>query len=183
MTSKKRRGTIRAKDRTELLIKSLQTHLLPVLTKQGFEVAPLAHRGPIDREFALALPLGRLRRIREGEVDLVEIDFAKRRRPAFRINVGVAPKAGLMTLTGHWPAGDLYVEWLNEFFIMYSCPRWRTWFSLQFWSLRSPVQDDYDKVALRVVGLVPELELALREGRLGPHMRRVAIPRPMPIAT
>jgi hypothetical protein len=152
-----------------------------MLIKQGFEVAPLAQREPIDREFVLALPLGRLRRTREGEVDLVEIDFAKHRRPAFRINVGVAPKAGLMTFTGHWPADDLYVEWLNEFFIMYACPRWRIWFSLRFWSLRSPVQDDYDKLVLRVAGLVPELESALREGRLGPHMRRVGIPRPMPV--
>lgn len=84
-----------------MLIESLRTHLLPVFTKQGFEVAPLAHQGPIDREFVLALPLGRLRRTREGEVDLVEIDFAKHRRPAFRVNVGVAPKAGLMTLTRH----------------------------------------------------------------------------------
>jgi len=178
MTSKKRRGALKAKEQTELLIKSLRTHLLPVLTKQGFEVAPLAHRWPIDREFVLALPLGRLRRTREGEVDLVEIDFAKHRRPAFRINIGVASKAGLMTLTGHWPADDLYVEWLNEFFIMYACPRWRIWFSLRFWSLRSPVQDDYDKLALRMAGLVPELELALREGKLGPHIRRVVIPRP-----
>lgn len=182
MTSKDKHKAIKAKECRDLLIESLRTHLLPVLTEQGFELAPLAHRGPIDREFVLTLPLGRMRRTRAGELDLVEIDFAKHRRPAFRINVGVAPKAGLMTLTGHWPADDPYVKWLNEFFIMYACPRWRIWFSLRFWSLRSPVKDDYDELALRVAGLVPELELALREGKLGPHMRQVVIPRRAPVS-
>lgn len=183
MTSTDKHKALRAKECRDLLIESLRTHLLPVLTKRGFEVAPLAHRGPIDREFVLTLPLGRLRRTREGKVDLVEIDFAKHRRPAFRVNVGVAPQAGLMTLTGHWPADDLYVEWLNEFFIMYASPRWQTWFSVRRRFYRPRMQGDYDKLALRVADLVPELELALREGKLGPHMRRVVIPRRAPVST
>jgi len=110
-------------------------------------------------------------------VELVEIDFARHRRAAFRINAGVAPKDGLMTLTGHWPAQDLYVEWLNEFFVMYAYPRWRIWFSVWRWPGRSPSQQDYDKLALRVAGFLPELEAALREGRVGPHVRKVMIPR------
>ena len=86
-----------------------------------------------------------------------------------------------MTLTGHWPAQDLYVDWLNEFFIMYACPRWRIWFSVWRWPGRSLSQDDYDKLSIRVADLLPEIEMALREGRLGPHMRRVTIPRPVPL--
>jgi hypothetical protein len=42
------------------------------------------------------------------------------------------------------------------------------------------VQADYDKLVLRVAGFLPELELALREGNLGPHMRRIVIPHPVP---
>jgi hypothetical protein len=47
---------------------------------------------------------------------------------------------------------------------------------------RSPVQADYEKLALRVAGLLPELELALREGKLGPHMRRLdsSLFKPLP---
>jgi hypothetical protein len=164
------------------LVQSLQAHLLPLLIRQGFAVAPLVHRGPVDREFVLTLPLGRMRRVRkEGGLDLIQIEFARYRRAAFRITAGVAPKDGLMTFTGHWAAEDLYVDWLNEYFAMYACPRRRAWFSVWHWPHRSPVQADYDKLVLRVAGFLPELELALREGNLGPHMRRIVIPHPVPV--
>ncbi len=161
------------------LIESLRMHLLPLLIQQGFETARLVHGGPMDRELVLSLSLGRLRRAREGgKVDLVEIQFAPHRRAAFRLMVGVAPKEGLMTFTGHWVAEDVYIGWLNEYFVM-SASRWRqAWFSVWHWPHRPPTQADYDKLALRVAGLLPEVELGLREGRLGPHMRRVVIPRP-----
>ena len=162
------------------LIESLRMHLLPPLTQQGFESAPLAHRGPMDRELVLSHPLGRLRRVREeGAVDLVEIQFARYGRAAFRVMAGVAPKGGLMTLTGHWVAEDLYVGWLNEYFVM-SASCWRqAWFSVWNWPHQSVTQRDYDSLALRAASLVPELELAVRGGKLGPHMRRVVIPRPI----
>lgn len=178
-------GTLReryksVKERRDWLIESLRAHLVPVLVRQGFEIAPLTARGPIDRELIRSLPLGRMRRSREGGVDLVEVDFARYGRAAFRIFAGVVPRDGLMTFTGHWPAQDVYVGWLNEYFVMYAFPRWRVQFSVWCWPRQSPTQGDYDRLALRVAGLVPELELALREGRTGPHMRRV-IPRPAPV--
>jgi hypothetical protein len=49
------------------------------------------------------------------------------------------------------------------------------------WLYRSPVEGDYEKRALRVAGVVPELELALREGQMGPHMRQVMISRHVPV--
>jgi hypothetical protein len=53
------------------------------------------------------------------------------------------------------------------------------WFSLPLWWFRSPTQTDYDKLALRVVDLLPEVDAALREGKLGPHMRRMVM-KPLP---
>jgi hypothetical protein len=174
----KRPRILKAKEQTELLKQSLRTHLLPVLTNQGFEAAPPVPRGPVDREFVVSFPLwGRLIRARESGVDLIEIQFAPRRRDAFRINMGVSPKEGMATLKGHWAAEDVLVHWLNEFFEMYASSRWRIWFSVRQPLFRSRTQGDYDKLALRVAGLVPELELALREGKLGPHMRRIVIPQ------
>ena len=38
-------------------------------------------------------------------------------------------------------------------------------------------QSDYEKLVVEVAGLVPELESALRSGKLGPHVRRVRIRR------
>lgn len=168
------------KERRDWLIQSLRTHLLPVLTEQGFTAAPAVapgHSDPVDRELALALPLGRLVRHRERGVDLIEIDFHKYRRTAFRIAAGVAPKEGLMTVTGHWAAEDVYVGWLNEFYVMYALPRWQVSFFAWHWPYQSPTQGDYEKLARRVVRFVPELELALQQGRLGSHVRRFLIPR------
>lgn len=162
-------------------MRSIQVHLLPVLINQGFEVAPRVRRGPTDRESELSFPLEPLIRARGAGVDLIEIQFAPYRRAAFRINAGVAPKEGMMTLTGHWRAEEVCVHWLNQFFEMYASPRWRTWFSLRFWRFRTPAQSDYDKLTLRVAGFLPEVELALCEGKLGPHMRSVVISRRAPL--
>jgi len=169
------------KQRREWLIQSLRNHLVPVLLDHGFELAPLTGSGPIDRELVLSLPLGRMRRARNAGVDLIEIDLAKYRRAAFRILAGVAPKDGLMAFTGHWAAEDVYVGWLNEYFTMYAFPRWQIQFSVRHWPHQSPTQSDFDRLAQRVAELMPELELALREGRTAPDMRRWVIPRSAPL--
>ena len=168
------------KEPRDRLVESVRRRLLPLLIEQGFAVAPLVRRGPVDREVVLSLPFGRLCRHREAGVDLVQIEVARYRRAAFRIMAGVAPQEGLMTFTGHWAAEDVFVDWLDEYFVMYACPWLRIWFSVWHWPHRSPVQADYEKLALRVARFVPEIELVLRDGRLGPHMRRVVIPRHVP---
>lgn len=190
MGQKSRVKALATKERREWLIQSIRTHLLPALTKQGFEVAPLVHRSPVDREFEESFPeWGRLIRATESGIDLVEIQLATRRRAAFRINAGVVPKEGIITLTGHHPAEEVAVHWLDQYFETHAHPWLRsslralrleplgTWFSVWHWPYRSPTQSDYDKLVLRVADLVPEVELALREGKLGQHVRKVAISR------
>lgn len=81
-----------------------------------------------------------------------------------------------MTYTGHRPREELTAGGLPDHYEMYASPRWWTWFSVRKWPWQSPVQGDYDKLAERVAGFVPELEMALLESRLGPHMRHVVIP-------
>ena len=62
MAAENRHRSLKIKEHRDLLIQSIRTHLLPALNKQGFEPAPLAQRGPIDRESALGFPLGQLMR-------------------------------------------------------------------------------------------------------------------------
>jgi len=162
----------------EWLIESVRTHVLSEITQRGFDAAPVVNRGPVDREYVLSLPLGRLFRIRQSRVELAEIQFASSGRAAFRINVGVPPKDGIETFTGHWAPEELDAGGLPDHFEMYAHPRWWLWFSVWHWPGQSLSKADYDKLAVRVAGFVPELELALREGQLGPHMRRVVIPHP-----
>ena len=188
MRSTKRLHAFRNKEQQECLIESVRNNLVPAFTKQGFVVAPPIRRSPVDREFEQSFPSwGRLIRTREAGVDLVQIQLAKYRRTAFRISAGVAPRAGLMTPQGHRPAEEVAVHWLGEYFETHARPWLRpvlaavgleplgAWFSV--WPSRSPAQDDYDKLARRAATVVPEVERALREGKSGPHIRRVVIPR------
>lgn len=158
------------------LLDALRKHLLPAFVEKGFVVAPLVH-GPLDRETVLQLALGRLRRARGPAVDLVQIELAPHGRAAFRIAAGVAPKEGLSTVTGHWAAEDAYVGWLSEYFEMTPTGR-GGWFSVRHWPWQTPFQEEYEKLVLRVVDQLPELESALREGGVGPHMRRIIMPPP-----
>jgi hypothetical protein len=150
---------------------------LPIFIQQGFAATPRVHSGPVDRKSADIFPFDLLRRTRlDGGVDLVEIQFMTYQRAAFRINACAVPKEGMMTLGGHRTAEQLDAGGLHDHFEMYASPRWRRWFSLRFWRFRTPVQSDYDRLALRVATFLPEIELALREDKLGPHVCKIAIP-------
>src|SRR5581483_3024158 len=153
------------------LLRSIELHLLPAFVQQGFTQEPQnAHEPPIDRRRTLAFPLNDLVRMRESAVDTVRIQFAPYRFNAFRINATTRPKKD-----DGWPISR---------FEMYAFPRlfalwWWSWFSVNRWPFRAPNQADYEKLALRVAGYVAELEVALHEGRLGPHLRHVVIQRPV----
>ena len=181
------------KQHRQWLIESVRTHLLPAFVEHGFDVAPHVSRGLADRDFLLALPLGRLIRHRMPDlVDLAEIEFAPHGAPAFQVIAGTAPKEGLMTFSGHWAAEDLYAGWLDECFVTHARPWLRfvgsalgaedlgAWFSVWYAPWQTPASTDYERLALRVAGYQPEIEVALRGGRLGPHLRKVVISHPKP---
>jgi hypothetical protein len=160
--------------RTDLLRESVRTHILPVFIQQGFAVIPRIRNGPVDRKSVDIFPFGEMRRARpDGGVDLVEIQFMTYSRAAFRINATAVPKEGMMTAGGHRTAEELEAGGLHDHFEMYASPRWWIWFSLRFWWFRSPVRSEYEKLALRVASFLPEIDLALRDGELGPHMKHI----------
>jgi len=179
------------KRRKDLLVESVRTHLLPALIQRGFEAALRVHGNPAERKSVGIFPFGLLRRARpDGGVDLVEIQFMTYQRAAFRINACAVPKEGMMTAGGHRTAEELFAGGLHDHFETHARPWLRPalrvlrveplgeWFSVWSWPLRSP-KGDFDKLALRVVGVLSELELALRDGQLGPHIRRLEF-KPLP---
>jgi hypothetical protein len=101
------------------------------------------------------------------------------------------PKEGMMTAGGHRTPEELDAGGLHDHFETHARPWLRPglralrvepfgeWFSAWHWPLRSPTHADCDKLTLRVAGILPEVELALREGKLGPHMRRLEF-KPLP---
>src|SRR5215472_2483378 len=174
------------KKHRDFLLHSIRMHLLPAFIQQRFTPDPAPVEGaPVDRKYKGTFPF-ELRRVRpDGGVDLVEIQFKTYHRAAFRINVCAVPKEGMITLGGHRTVEDLHASGLHDHFETHARPWLRPllralgleplgeWFSLWLWYLRYPKQADYDRLVLRVAGVLPELELALREGKLGPHVRRI----------
>lgn len=180
------------KRRRALLEESVRTHVVPALIKLGFEPAPPRSQGePEDRKYSGCFPSwGRLIRRREPIVDQVQIQFSTYGRAAFRINAAAVPQDGMMTFGGRRAAEECLAlgvhdletharPWLRPVLRALRMEPLGAWFSLWRLPLGSPTPADYDKLALRTVEILPELELALREGKTGPHMRRWEM-KPLP---
>src|SRR5260370_1611580 len=176
----------------ELLIESVRRHVLPAIIEQGFTVAPRrVQQGRVDRKSVVIYPFEQMQRARpDAGVDLVGIQFMTYQRAAFRINACAVPKEGMMTAGGHKTAEECIAlgvhdletharPWLRSVLKALGLEPLAPWFSLPLWSFSSPQQSDYDQLAFRVVGLLPEVDASLREGELGPHIRRLVI-KPLP---
>jgi hypothetical protein len=176
------------KGHKDFLRESVRTLLLPAFIDRRFAIAPRVHGEATEQKSLNTLPFGLLRRPRaDGGVDLVEIQFSSYQRAAFRINACPVPKDGMMTAAGHRFAEELEAGGLHDHFETHARPWLRPalralrieplgqWFSLSLRCFRSPKQAAYDKLALRVAAIIPEIELALCEGKLGPHILRIVM--------
>ena len=163
----------------EWLLQSLRTHLAPALVQQGFvSMVQLSH-GPVDREYRETFPLNPFLRRRGHSIDFVEVQLAPYRADYFRINAGVRSTEGLVA-EGSQPAFDASLARWSERYEMLSRPElwwfWSwSWFTARTWP-RQSAPADYDKLAIRVAGYLPELQLAFEQDHLGPHLRRSWIP-------
>ena len=176
----------RVKKHKELLVESLGKYLVPALTRKGFQ-CDARQIEPDGSKNVGTFPFQQLRRPRpDGGVDLVEIQFKTYGRPAFRINACAVPKGGLPTIMGHRGPNELFAGGLHNHFETHARPWLRPllrpvgleplgeWFSLALWRWRKPTRAAYEGLALRVIPLIDEVDAALREDNVGPHVRRVA---------
>ena len=152
---------------------SIRKHLIPAFLHRGFHLVPLnghdAERGEIRSIF----PFGRLRRETVGGYEMIEIQFDKHGRAAFRLNIGVAPTAGIEHAAGPVAQEDIWMHFLDRYGEVYHFPLLRRWFSLWCWERRTATESDFDALVKGVAELVPELERALSSGRNTRHVRWV----------
>ncbi len=162
------------------LVSAIKRQLLPELARRGFAAFPLPtpKNGSSDREFVVSLPFGLFRRRSSRGVQQVEIQLASYGRAAFSINVGVIPDAGVKGILGeHLEPEEVLVTWLEEYFGFYAEPRSFKPFAVHrsWWSRRETTEADYNELVSHVVGFLPEVERALAEGTVGPHVRRIKL--------
>lgn len=156
------------------LIKSINAMLLPSLRQHGFEVVPLSDEDARSSDIRTAFPFGRLRRMSQRGFDLVEIQLDKRGGAEFRLNVGIAPPDGIEHfISGHVAQEDIWVGYLDQSYEVYKCPRLWMWFRVFHWPGRAVTKSNFDELVASVVELIPEVELALRDGKCGPHVRQI----------
>lgn len=156
-----------------LLRVSIEATLIPLLESSGFERVPLAGEDLASRDIRSGFPFGRLRRFIADGADLADIQIDKR-HCAFRVNFGRAPEAGVNhPISGHINFPDVWAHYLPVSYELYANALFRRWFSAETWFGRPITQERIHRVVHAAVLALPEMEMALAGGRLGPHVRRV----------
>ena len=159
------------------LIENLWEYFIPAFEENGFQLAPLTGDEADSPELRSAFPFGHLRRVRSRELDLDEIQLDKFSRAAFRLNFGAVPAEGIdHPIGGHIKQEDAWVHDLGRYFEAYSFPTFRRWFAVRRgWFGPSVEEVDYRNLVEDNLGLVCEIEDALREGKQGRHIRVVDV--------
>lgn len=156
------------------LVKALESIFVRALKEQRFEAIAFTDE-EVNSWVRTAHPFGRFRRTREGGFDVVTIQLAEYGRPAFRLAAGVVPSVGVNhPATGYVAAEALWPAHLPTWFEFCDIPVIGRWFSLWHWPSRRIKQDDIESLVSRITTvIIPEMEMALREGRGGKHTRIV----------
>lgn len=160
-----------AGDERAWLIESVRGVVIPALESRGFSIKPLNERDRRSPEVGTAFPFGQLRRVGPSGVEIVEIQLDKRGKAALRLNIGIAPPEGVSHAGGRITQEDVWVHYLDRYYVAYQSPLLRMWFSPKRWFSSKSTKRDYETLANRIVGIVPEIEQVLRDGKGGPHIR------------
>lgn len=160
------------------LIDSIRNQMLPEFARRDFEIVKLhsSEQHPIDRELIASLPFGLLRRRTDRGIEQIEINLSAHGRAAFNINIGIVPDTGIESSTGYVEPERVLVTWLDCYFVLCARRRFFAPFSVRHpWWSRLPITEaDYEQLVDRVVALLPEVDQALSNKKIGPHIRKVS---------
>ncbi len=147
----------------------LQDQFVRVFTDKGFRCAPLPI-GAGSTDARSSFPLGHLERMRGGELELIDIQFDKYRRPRFVINFGVIPEEGISTPWGHHVERDAATASdAPEACRLYSSSFGMRWFALGIFSSKS--SKSVKRLVDKAMELSPEIDQWFLSRTVGKHMR------------
>lgn len=157
-----------------VMVKAAREHLVQDFLNRGFQQHPLP---PQERKSALAVafPLGRLKRPRNGDLEIVEIQFDKHRRPRFVINFGIVPEQGVDLPWGqHLSQQEADVSASPEAYRLYSSRFRQGLFGPSLFAARD--NSSATKAVRQALGLLPEVQRWFETKSVGPHMGRFGLP-------
>lgn len=157
------------------LEEDVSTRLTNVFTQKRFSVVPLPPEES-NSELKMAFPLGRLKRLRGDDLDIVEFQFDKHGRPAFVINFGTAPKGGVNLPWGeHLSRDEADVSSLFDAYRLFNSSFRSRWFAPGW--LSTSGDQTVKKLVNRAVWLSGEVNHWFESGAVGKHMKPFGLSR------
>ncbi len=154
----------------QLLCSDLKNRLIPVFINEGFEVFTLTPEEQKSPEMRTAFPLGRLKRWKDKQLEIVELQFDRCGKAKFVINFGVAPEEGVTLPWTHIDQEYADVSSLSEAYRLFSNSVWTGWFEIG-WLLKKN-ETNIKLIVNQAIALIPEIEIWFSTGAVGKHMRK-----------
>jgi hypothetical protein len=162
----------------DFLVERVREALIPRLFDSGFKEIPLSGKDARSREIRSAFPFGRMRRTTAEGCDALEVQFDKRGRLAFRINLGRVPTNGIdHSIGGHILLEDVWVAYLPNYFEVYDNAMFRVWFGSSIWPFEKISHQKLMRAVERAASVLPEIEAVLSSNQSGKHVRRISVRR------
>jgi hypothetical protein len=155
----------------DVLIRLVQRHLIPVAITNGFEAIPLLEREQASREMKNAFPLGRMRRIRRRNFEIVEVQFDKGGRGKFVLNFGIIPPEGVEVPWQHSEQSKASIAGAREAYRLYASRHWMKWFSPARIAFPFDLETRSMKAIEKAVSLYPEIETWFARRVVSPYFR------------
>lgn len=156
-----------------ILVQNVGDHLTDIFVKKGFSVVLL----PPDEaksELKIAFPLGRLKRARGHNLDVIEFQFDKYRKPKFVINFGVVPPGGVTLPWGdHLDQNAADVSALPEAYRLYSSSLKARWFELGLFSSKN--EQAITSLVDNAIMLCDEINTWFECQTVGKHMKKFGL--------
>lgn len=160
----------------KILRRLLEERFIPLLEAKGFERLQLPEKDRQSGQMKWAFPLGRLRRIKGADHEVIEIQFDKYGGAKFRLAFGIVPPEGIDHPFGHTAQDEASVASVSEAYTLYSWRAGMKWFSPPWYSHWSDREAWIAKVVDRAIKLLTEVETWFETRKVGPHMRRSGYP-------
>ncbi|MCX2836404.1 DUF4304 domain-containing protein [Microbulbifer thermotolerans] len=157
-----------------ILVQDVGDRLANVFVKKGFSLVPLPAE-EAKSELKIAFPLGRLKRMRDDNLDVIEFQFDKYGRPKFVINFGIVPPGGVTLPWGdHLDQNVADVSAISESYRLYSSSLRARWFEL---GLLSPKNEQaITSLVDKAIVLSNEITNWFECKNVGKHMKRFGLP-------
>jgi hypothetical protein len=155
------------------LVQNVRNRLANLFLERGFSLIPLPPK-ETNSELKKAFPLGRLKRKRANQLDVIEFQFDKYGKPKFVINFGIVPEGGVNLPWGDFLDQDAAdVSSLSDAYRLYSSTFRARWFELGLLSSK----DEQGIIGLvdKAIMLSNEVDDWFESKTIGAHMREFGL--------